>query len=416
MVERNWAGNVEYRAAEVLQPSTVDQLRDIVVGADQVHVLGTRHSFNHIADAATLVSLEAIQGEIVVDSFAGTVELDPTTTYGQLATHLHGSGLALHNLASLPHISVGGAVATGTHGSGDELGNLATAVRGLDLLRSDGDVVRLRRGDPDFAGAVIGLGALGAVLRVQLDVEPAYAMGQRVYLDLAWSTLADHFDAITSSGDSVSLFTTWGSAVDQVWVKQRIGRSATSMNSLDDLFGARPATEEQHPILGVSPEHCSAQLGVPGRWSDRLPHFKMGFTPSSGEEIQSELHLPRAAALESIEIIRSLGVDMAPHLIVSEIRTVEADQLWMSSQFARDTVGFHFTWQPHPEPVADLVSAMEVALAHLDPRPHWGKLFTLDAATIATRFPRHHDFVRLVERFDTRGAFRTDWLTRHILG
>ena len=142
-------------------------------------------------------------------------------TYGRLAPMLHERGLALHNLASLPHISVGGAIATGTHGSGDRLGNLATAVSAIDILRSDGEIVHLERGDTDFDGAVVGLGALGVVVRVRLDVEPEYQIAQHVYEGLAWDELAARFDEITGAGDSVSLFTTWGSHVDQVWVKQR---------------------------------------------------------------------------------------------------------------------------------------------------------------------------------------------------
>jgi xylitol oxidase len=332
-------------------------------------------------------------------------------TYGRLAPMLHARGLALHNLASLPHISVGGAIATGTHGSGDRLANLATAVSAIDILRSDGDIVRLERGDDDFDGAVVGLGALGAVLRVRVDVEPEYQIAQRVYEGLAWDELAASFDDITAAGTSVSLFTTWGSHVDQVWVKQRL----PSKPSAETCFGARPATVERHPIAGVSAENCTSQLGVPGLWSDRLPHFKMGFTPSNGDELQSELLLARGSALEAIEIVRRIADDMAPHLLVSEIRTVAADTLWMSPHYRRDTVALHFTWRPHPADVTRLVIRLESALAAFDPRPHWGKFFTVGGVPLAQRYPRHADFVDLVSRFDQRGAFRNPWLERNVL-
>ena len=251
-------------------------------------------------------------------------------TYGRLAPMLHQHDLALHNLASLPHISVGGAIATGTHGSGDRLGNLATAVSAVDILRSDGEIVHLERGDTDFDGAVVALGALGVVLRVRLDVEPEYEIAQHVYEGLAWDELAARFDDITGAGYSVSLFTTWGAHAEQVWVKQRL-RSDPGAT----FFGARPATTDLHPIADVSAENCTPQLGVPGLWSDRLPHFKMGFTPSSGDEVQSELLLPRGSALDAIEVVRGFADDMAPHLLVSEIRTVAADTLWMSPQHER---------------------------------------------------------------------------------
>jgi len=409
-VERNWAGNVEYRAATIDRPTTIGELRDIVVRSPRVHVLGSRHSFNAIADSEHLISLDAIPDDVIVDVDGESVELNPAMTYGRLAPMLHERELALHNLASLPHISIGGAIATGTHGSGDRLGNLATAVRALDILRSDGSIVRLERGDADFDGAVVALGALGVVVRVRLDVEPEYQIAQRVYEGLGWDALAANFDEITGAGDSVSMFTTWGPHVDQVWVKQR-----PPCDPVATFFGARPATVDLHPIAGVSAKNCTPQLGVPAPWSDRLPHFKTGFTPSSGDELQSELLLPRGSALDAIEIVRGLSGDMAPHLLVSEIRTVAVDALWMSPQFERQTVAFHFTWQPHIAEVARLVIGLEGALAAFDPRPHWGKVFDVDGPTLAERYPRHGDFVDLVERFDRRGAFRTTWLERHVL-
>ena len=175
-------------------------------------------------------------------------------TYGRLANELHEHGLALHNLASLPHISVGGAIATGTHGSGDRLGNLATAVSAIDILRSDGELVHLERGQPDFDGAVVGLGALGVVLRVRLDLEPEYQIEQRVYEGLAWDQLVEHFDAVTGAGDSVSVFTTWGDHVDQVWVKARPPGGG------DTLFDARRGDRRRSPDCRCrSPElHTSA--------------------------------------------------------------------------------------------------------------------------------------------------------------
>ena len=410
MVERNWAGNLEYSAATVHHPTTVDEIRGIVVGSQQVRVVGTRHSFNDIADAERLISLDALPDDVIVDPAGNTVELNPAMTYGHLAPLLHERGLALHNLASLPHISVGGAIATGTHGSGDRLGNLATAVGAVDILRSDGEVVHLERGDADFDGAVVGLGALGVVLRVRLDVEPEYQVAQHVYEGLAWAELALRFDEITNAGDSVSLFTTWGSHVGQVWVKQRLPAESNR-----NVSGARPATVDLHPIAEMSAENCTPQLGVPGLWSDRLPHFKMGFTPSSGDELQSELLLPREAALDAIEIVRGFAEEMAPHLLVSEIRTVAADSLWMSPQFERATVALHFTWRQHTVEVMRLVDRIEEALGRFEPRPHWGKLFAVDGATLTARYPRHRDFVDLVSRFDAPGAFRTSWLARNVL-
>jgi xylitol oxidase len=413
--ETNWAGTHTYRAGALHRPSTVDELREILRAARRVRVLGSRHSFTDIADSDALVSLDALPADIAVDRAAGTVSFGAALRYGELAETLEAEGLALRNLASLPHISVAGAVATATHGSGDRNGNLATAVAALELVTSDGELVTARRGEPDFDGMVVGLGTLGVVMRLTLDAEPAYDVRQRVFEGLQWDALFAHFDAITSAGYSVSVFTRWGETTDQVWVKTRVDPGAPE-EVRADLFGAPAATVDRHPILGIDPVNCTPQLGRPGRWSDRLPHFRMGFTPSAGEEIQSEYLLPRRHAVGAIEAVRALGDALRPVLQVSEIRTIAADTLWLSPQHGTDTIGVHFTWTREPAPVARAVERVEAALAPFGARPHWGKLFAADAASIASRYERLDDFRALAERLDPRGAFRNAWLERHVLG
>jgi xylitol oxidase len=415
VAETNWAGTHTYRARTIHRPATLDELRAIVSRAPRIRVLGSRHSFTDLPDTHELVALDALPAAIAVDRDAGTVTFGAALRYGDLAEALESEGLALHNLASLPHISVAGAAATATHGSGDGNGNLATAVAALELVTSTGEVVTARRGDDDFDGMVVALGALGAVTRVTLDVQPAYAVRQRVFEGLTWEALHASFDAITQAGDSVSVFTRWGETTDQVWVKSRVD-PATPEDVRPDLFGARAATVERHPILGLDPVNCTAQLGVPGPWWDRLPHFRMGFTPSAGEEIQSEYIVARADAAAAIEAVRAIGPRIAPVLQVSEIRTIAADRLWLSPQYGRDTVAIHFTWTREPEAVARAIDAVEAALAPVRPRPHWGKAFHLDAAAIAPRYERLQEFAALAARLDPRGAFRNAWLERHVLG
>ena len=412
---RNWAGNHAYRAERVHRPSSVEELREIVAAARQIRVLGSRHSFNAIGDAAELVTLEDLPADIVVDHDARTVACSAAVRYGTLAEALEREGVALRNLASLPHISVGGAVATATHGSGDTNGNLATEVAAVELVTSDGDLLTRARGDDDFDGLVVGLGALGAMTRVTLDVEPAYEVRQRVFEELRWDALLEHFDAITASGYSISVFhRLHETAADQVWVKSRV--TAEPEQIRDELVGARAATEERHPILGVDPVNCTAQRGVPGLWSDRLPTFRMGFMPSSGEEIQSEFLIARERAVPAIETVRALAGSIRPVLQVCEIRTMAADRLWLSPQYEQDTIGIHFTWKPEQQAVERVLVAVEAALAPFEPRPHWGKLFLATAADIAPLYPRLPDFARLAARLDPRGAFRNDWLERRVLG
>ena len=407
-MERNWAGNHAYGARALHRPETIEQLQELIAAAPRIRVLGTRHSFSAIADSDELVSLERLPADVEVDRDAGTVRCSGGTTYGALAGELEQHGLALANLASLPHICVAGSVATATHGSGDHNGNLATSVAGLELLTSDGELRTVRRGDPEFEGHVIGLGALGAVTRIELDVEPHYEIRQRVFERLAWDALLNHLDAVFASAYSVSVFTRWGSEVEQVWLKGRV-------EPPEELFGALPATQDRHPILGNDPVHATPQLGRPGPWSQRLPHFRLEFTPSNGEELQSEHHVPRRHAGAAIEALRAVGPAIRGPLLVCELRTVAPDELWLSPQHDGPTLGFHCTWARDPERVGEAMRTIESALAPFEPRPHWGKLFHTTRVELAERYPRLPDFARLAQRLDPRGAFRNAWLEERVL-
>src|SRR6266542_1882541 len=393
--ETNWAGNYQYRAGRLHRPSRLEQVQEIVASAPQVRVLGSRHSFTDIADSSELLSLDGLPADVVIDHGARKVSFSAGLRYGELAEALKAEGVALANLASLPHICVAGAVATATHGSGDAKGNLATAVAGLEMVTSSGEILTASRGDADFDGLVVGLGALGAVTRLTLDIEPAYHVRQRVFEGLGWDALLKHLDEITSTGDSVSVFTRWGEAIDQVWVKSRVTGAPEPVRS--ELFGATAATVQRHPVLGLDPVNTTPQLGVPGLWSDRLPHWRTGFTPSTGEELQSEYLVPRRHAAATMQALRPLGEVVRPVLQVSEIRTVAADRLWMSPQYGQDTIGVHFTWTPDQDAVGRV-------------------LVDVDAAPIAPLYARLPDFARLVLRLDPRGAFRNAWLDTRVLG
>jgi xylitol oxidase len=412
-VGANWGGNHRYRAERLHRPETLEDVQAIVAGAPRVRVLGSRHSFNDIADSTELLSLDGLAADVVVDSAAGTATFGAGLRYGELAEALNREGLALHALASVPHISVGGAVATATHGSGDATGNLATAVAALELVRSDGEVLTVSREDPDFDGMVVGLGALGAVTRITLDVQPAYHVRQRVFEGLPWDALYAHFDAITASADSVSIFTRWGETTDQVWCKTRVSDEPEAVR--EDLFGALASTVDRHPLLGTDPDQCTPQLGVPGLWSERLGHFRAGVLPGEGAELQSEYFVARAHAIDAIEAVRSLAGHIRPVAELCEIRTVAADRLWMSPQYECDTVALHFTWKPGQEAVERVLGLVEPALAPFAARPHWGKLFLADAARIRPLYARTPAFLRLAERLDPRGAFRNRWLERCLL-
>jgi xylitol oxidase len=414
MNETNWAGNYAYRATRLHRPETMDELRKIVAEAPKIHALGSRHSFNGIADAGELVSLERMEQRIEIDRDAGTVTVNSGIPYGALAQILEHEGLALHNMASLPQISVAGAISTATHGSGDASGNLATAVTALELVTSHGDLLSVSRDDDDFAGMVVGLGALGVITRLTLKVEPSYLVRQEVFEHLGWDVLFDRFDEVTSSAGSVSLFTDFSESVNQVWLKSRV-HSDQAEPLHDDLMGAVPATRMMHPVGTLSPDNCTQQLGIVGPWADRIPHFRMDAPPASGDEVQAEYMVSRQHAVEALQAVRQVADVIRPHLWISEIRTVAADDLWLSTAYGVDTVGIHFSWKNAVEAVARVLPIVEEALAPFEPRPHWGKLFMITGSDIAPRYERMPDFLRLAQRLDPRGAFRSE-LLEHVLG
>jgi xylitol oxidase len=390
----NWAGNVVFQIGTT-QPESVEELRGLVSGRRKVRVLGSGHSFNTIADSAdTIVSLDRLPRTMEVHG--DQVKISGNVRYSTLGPWLQGHGLALGNMASLPHISVAGSVATATHGSGVANGNLATAVAALDLVTAGGDLLTLARGDERFPGAVVGLGALGVVVGLTLDVVPAFDVWQYVFEDLDFETL--DFDAVMSSAYSVSLFTDWSSV--RAWVK--------ATGPVGDWFGLAPADGPRHPIPGVPAEHCTTQGGVPGPWYERLPHFRADFTPSAGDELQSEFMVPKARAADAIEALRAAGDQIRPVLQISEIRAVAADDLWLSPMFGRETVCFHFTWIAEAARVMPVVGLVEGLLEPYEPRPHWGKVFT--------RPPEPHaGFAALARELDPKGIFVNDFLIGNVL-
>ncbi|GAA4459461.1 FAD-binding protein [Nibrella saemangeumensis] len=416
---KNWAGNYTYSTDCLHRPSSAAQVQALVKKLDSLRVLGTRHCFNGIADSTqNLVSPIPMEAAIAIDAPARTVTVDAGLKYGQLAPYLHKNGFALHNLASLPHISIAGACATATHGSGMKNGNLATAVSALEMITAGGDVVRLsRKKDGDtFRGAVVGLGTLGVVTKVTLDLQPTYMMKQYVYENLPLSQLKEHFNAIMASGYSVSLFTDWQKQrINEVWIKSRLEASSAFQPNAD-FYGAMHATKNLHPIAELSAENCTEQMGVTGPWYERLPHFRMGFTPSSGKELQSEYFVPRQHAVEAILAVERLRNQVSPHLMISEVRSIAADELWMSPCYKQPSIALHFTWKQDWPSVSKVLPLIEKELAAYQARPHWGKLFTMAPAKLQSLYEKLHDFKQLAKQYDPKGKLRNEFIARNLYG
>ena len=413
----NWAGNITYTAPEFRHPATVSQLQAVVARTGRIRVLATGHSFNDMADSpGTQVSLDGLPPEVELDSAAARVRVAAGVSYATLAERLERHGFALRNLASLPHISVAGACATGTHGSGPANQTLAAAVAALEFVTADGDLAEVRREDASFPGAVVHLGALGVVTRLVLDVVPSFDVSQRVYEDLPLGVLDDHFAELISAGYSVSLFTDWRAPrLTQIWIKQRLGDPYPAVTEAP-WFTARPAPGPRNPVPGLPPANCTEQLGVPGRWLERLPHFRPEFTPSAGDELQTEYLLPVEHAVPALRALNQVSERVAAVLQICEIRAVAADDLWLSPCYRRDSVAFHFTWRPDTAAVLPVVRLLERQLAPFAARPHWGKVFTASADDLRARYDRLPDFLSLMHHFDPAGKFRNAYTDRYLLG
>ena len=388
------------------------RLCEVVARSTAVRAIGSRHSFSDLTDTTgTLLDLAGLPAGIRLDDDSTAVSVGGGVRYGDLAVALEEQGRALAAMASLPHISVAGAVATGTHGSGDRTPSLAAAVRALEIVGPGGVLRRVRRGEPDFDGSVVGLGALGVVTRVELDVEPTYEVHQEVRTGLAWGVVETRFDEITAAAYSVSLFTRFEDGVDQVWLKHRTatggGGAARTL-----LRHASPRSGRCTCCAAGRREAVTTQGGVPGAWLDRLPHFRLAFTPSNGAELQSEYFVAREHALDAVERLRRMSSRLAPLLEVAEIRTIAADELWLSGAHGRDTVALHFTWVRDEPAVRRVVREIEEALVPLGARPHWGKVFEMDAGALADAFPRLPDFAALRDRVDPDRVFGNAFLDR----
>jgi len=414
---KNWAGNLQYSTDRLYSANSFEQVRSYVKKHSKLKVLGTRHCFNNIADSThNLLSMKSMDEVVALEPEAHTVTVDAGMTYGQLCPYLHSKGFALHNLASLPHISIAGACSTATHGSGERNGNLATAVSALELVTAAGEVVKLSRHQDGeaFQGAVVGLGSLGVITKVTLDIQPAFIVRQHVYENLPLAEVRDHFDAIESNAYSISLFTDWQKQrVSEVWIKSRV-EEGQAFDATPEFFGAKLATKNLHPIAELSAENCTEQMGVPGPWYERLPHFRMGFTPSAGKELQSEYFVPRQHAVEAILAVERLRGHVSPHLMISEIRTIAADNLWLSPCYEQPCVSIHFTWKQDWPAVSKLLPMIEKELAPFKARPHWGKLFTMSPTELKSVYRRLPDFIQLSKKYDPQGKFRNEFLSTNV--
>ena len=412
---QNWSGHTPFNAARFHQPTTIPELQKIVRKADKVRVIGSRHCFNDIADTTgDLVFLGNLDNTAVIDEQNHRATVNAGITYGELCPQLHAAGYALPNTASLDHITVIGACMSATHGSGDANGNLATAVSGLEMVTANGDLTTLTRDrDGDrFLGAVVALGALGVVTRVTLDLLPTFNVQQHVYQKLPMTGLYESFDEIMAAGYSVSLFPTWQEDyVESLWVKQKVdGEMAVS-----ETFFDAPLVAEGH-LWEDPPDRSWTPTGSQGPWHERLPHFRFHDAQQEGKELQTEYFVARQDAVAALKVVAGFREQVAPILAVSEIRSVAADDLWLSMAYGHDVVAIHFNWHKDGPGVTQFLPILEEQLAPFHPRPHWGKLFALSPAQVRAAYPRMADFQDLARELDPDRKFSNAYVDSYVFG
>src|SRR3954469_14741469 len=414
-VGRNWSGNISYSARRLHEPESVDELRRLVASSSRLRPLGTRHSFSTVADTTgDLVSVRRLPRRLEVDAGARAVTVSGGLRFGEIAPELDRAGWALGNLGSLPHISVAGACATGTHGSG--VGNrvLAASAAAVEFVAADGALVTLHRGDEGFEGAVVALGRLGVVTALTLDVRPRYEIRQVVHLGLPGDAAIEHVDDVLAGGYSGSLCTGWGDPLEFHVLTKPLADATAPAAELAERLGATAAPRQWHMVPGMRAENCTEQLGLPGPWHARLPHFKLEFTPSNGEELQSEYFVARADAPAALRALASVAALVAPVLQVGEVRGIAGDDLWLSPASGGDVVALHFTWVLDLPAVLPALRAVEEQLAPFGARPPFGKVFTTAPEVVRSLSPRLSDAAALARRLDPDGVFRNRFVEEYL--
>ncbi|HZY82019.1 MAG TPA: FAD-binding protein [Cyclobacteriaceae bacterium] len=403
----NWAGNIDYSSENLHEPATVEELREIILKEKKIRPQGTSHSFNGIDNStAGFVRLLKMNQVVSLDETNMTVTVQAGMRYGDLARYLEPKGYALHNLASLPHISIGGAIATATHGSGVNNGSLTTAVQSMKVMNAAGELTEIP--------ATVHLGSLGVVTEVTLKIQPTFQLRQWVFQYLPMSSLKDHFEEIMGSGYSVSLFFDWASEnINQVWVKKKVTPEDPG-DAPKDFFGAKVAPKDLHPIETIPAVNCTPQMGVAGPWHERLPHFKMDFTPSAGEELQAEYFVPKANGYAAIEAVYALRDKVSPLIQITEVRSIAADNIPMSPFRNQDSIAIHFTWKKNWEGVRAVLPLIEAALEQYNVKPHWGKLFTLKPSVLQSKYEELPEFKAIMKQGDPDGKFRNEFIDKNL--
>jgi FAD/FMN-containing dehydrogenase len=380
----NWSGAITSRPVAFERPHDEAAIAAVVARAARegrvVRPLGSGHSSSGLcATDGVLVSLERWSGVESVDPTSGCVTVRAGSVLHDLGAGLLGHGLALENLGDIDRQTLAGALATGTHGTGRALGNLASRVRGLRLVTATGDVRTLDASQPELAGARVSLGALGVVSAVTLQALPAYRLHERVRR----ISLAEVLATFASEAARHRHF--------ECFYFPR--HDFAEAKSLDPTV--------------ADPESVEGREGERIGWSaDILPSVReLKFH-------EMEYSVPEASGVACFGALaarlreRHSGVAWP-----LEIRTVAADDAWLSPAHGRATCAIS-VHQDGRKPHAEVFADLEPIFWEHGGRPHWGKWHRCDASRLAPLYPRWKDFVALREHFDPGERF----LNEHLRG
>ncbi|MEV6603386.1 D-arabinono-1,4-lactone oxidase [Kutzneria sp. NPDC051319] len=423
---RNWAGTARSQPVHVARPRDVSEIAEAVTVAAKdgftVRPRGSGHSFTSIAATdGVAIDLGEWSGVVRADRENHLVTVRSGTPLHRLNAELHRLGMAMANLGDIDAQTISGAISTGTHGTGARLGGLSTQVRALELVLADGSVVTCSPDErPDlFSAARVGLGALGVISTVTLQCVPAFALQAREFPQ-PLDAILERFDPLCDSEDHVEFH--WFPHSDRVQVKHNIRLPADA--SIAPLSRARQFYEYEVMENSAFGLVCKLGRAVPSvvptlnrvcasLWSERSysdHSFRVFTTPRRVRFVETEYAVPRESLHDMLREFRAAIPRLRhPVIVPVEVRVAAADDIPLSTAYGRDSayIAIH---QYVGMPYREYFDCFERIAGAVGGRPHWGKMHTLDASVLATRYPRFDDFRALRATVDPNGVFRNAYL------
>ncbi|WP_419819330.1 D-arabinono-1,4-lactone oxidase [Glaciibacter flavus] len=428
---RNWARTEKVRPLRVERPTSAGAVQRAVQAAAHsglgVKAVGAGHSFTGIAVAPGVqLDLTDLSGIIDVDHARARVTFAAGTRLHRLPALLKPYGLALTNMGDIDRQSIAGATSTGTHGTGGRFGGIATQIRALTLVTADGELLRVSETENAelLPAAALGLGALGIIVDVTLQLEPAYllqAVERPEPLDAVLESYlercsdSDHFEFYWFPHTATGLTKT-NTRLPGDAERRPLGRFG---RWVDDEVIANGAYRALCAVGTLAPASVPATARLAERVSgnrDFTDHSPSVFVTNRTVRFREmEYALPRAEIPAAVREIRALIESRGWRISFPiEVRAAAADDLWLSTATGRES-GYIAVHRYYREDPTEYFAAVEQILREHGGRPHWGKLHTLGSDELRTLYPRFDEFTALRDRLDPTGVFANRYLHR-VLG